>query len=86
MKKIRHPNLGQLAWALIPTLILSMLFMLTDSIHWWMIYAAILFLIIYGILVTSFCIKQKCYKQLGFAYVTTALYAAFIALIIYINT
>jgi hypothetical protein len=51
-----------------------------------MIYAAIVFLGIYGILVTYFCIRQKCYKQLGFAYINTALYAAFIGLIVYINT
>lgn len=85
MKKIQHPNIGQLTWALVPTLIFSMLFMLTRSIYWWMIYTAIVFLVIYGILVTYFCLKQKCYKQLGFAYATTALYAGFIALIIYIN-
>lgn len=86
MRKIQRPNLGQLTWSLIPSLIFSMLFILTHSIHWWMIYAAIVFLGIYGILVTYFCIRQKCYKQLGFAYINTALYAAFIGLIVYINT
>lgn len=86
MKKIQHPNLGQLTWSLVPTLIFSMSFILTGSTHWWMIYAAIVFLVIYGILASYFCIKQKCYRQLSFAYATTALYAGFIALIVYINT
>ncbi len=85
MKKIQHPNIGQIALSLIPALLLSMLFILTNSTHRWMLYIAIVFLAIYGILATYFCIKQKCYKQLGFAYATTALYAAFIGLIIYIN-
>ncbi len=84
MRKIQHPNLGQLTLTLIPTLILSMLFILTHSTHWWMIYAAIVFLVIYGILVTYFCLKQKCYRQLGFAYINTVLYAAFIGLIVYV--
>lgn len=85
MRKIQNPNIGQITWALVPTLIFSVLYILTGSTYSWMLAIAIIGIIIYAVLATYFCVKQKCYRQLAFAYISAALYAAFVALIIYIN-
>ena len=86
MKKIQHPNLGQISLALVPVLLLSMLFILLQSVHLWLLAVAGAFLFIYMALASYFCIRQKCYLQLGFAYINVALYVGLIALIIHINT
>lgn len=85
MRKIQHPNIGQITWSLVPTVIFSLLYILTGLIYSWMLAIAIVCLIIYTVLATYFCVKQKCYRQLAFAYISATIYAAFIALIIYIN-
>lgn len=85
MRKIQRPNIGQLSGLLILTIIFCILFIITNSAYWWMITAAIISLVIFVILVTYFCIRQKCFKQLAFSLVNSILFAAFIALIIYIN-
>lgn len=68
MKTISHPSSLKLCWALIPIaiIIVLQLFIRIDTWVWLMVMTASI--VLYLTLMTYFCIKQKCYKQLAINY------------------
>lgn len=65
MKTIKNPSLGKLGIALIPIPIMLIYIIATHSRPLWTIIVMIASTVVYMALVTYFCIRQKCYRQLA---------------------
>ncbi len=68
MKTISNPSSLKLCWAFIaiPIICVLMLFIRIDTWVWLTVMTASI--VLYLALMTYFCIKQKCYKQLAINY------------------
>lgn len=64
MKTIRNPSIWKLGWALIPVPIICVVAIIMRALPTWLWITGVVSVAVYMILVTYFCIKQKCYKQL----------------------
>lgn len=85
MRTIQNPSIKKLILLLFPALFFSILFILTGMEYFWMMIIAITLLVAHIILVTYFCIKQKCYRQLANAAMLFGTFIGYFALIIYIS-
>jgi hypothetical protein len=70
MKTIKNPGIWKLGISLIPIPLIYLYIILTKSMPMWTFIVGILSVVVYMVLVTYFCIKQKCYAQLIQNYAT----------------
>lgn len=75
IKQIEHPSANQLSIILIPTIFLGGYALIVPTPKFWMFWAAGSIAGIYLILLTYFCLRQKCYKQLWIAWAKVGIFA-----------
>lgn len=77
MKTLKNPSGRVLSLALIPIPLLLIYVIITRSAPIWVYVVGIASFALYIILMTIFCIKQKCYKLLWYMYFITAMFVLY---------
>lgn len=76
IKTIRNPTARQLGWICIPV---PIVFLVAVIFHWvspWVMILQGIDITVYMIVFSYFCIKQKCYRQLGITWLYAAILLA----------
>ncbi len=77
MKSIKNPSAAKLCWILVPTLVVEVIALIFNifTFKWWMTAICIASFLGFAISFTYYCIKQKCYAQLFYAWILIILWA-----------